>query len=383
MVNSIKSIIPYFISAGEPSGDILASELVIALNNISDDFVPYGICGKAMVEVGVNPIGFNDTIAVMGFFEVLKKLWDINLFIQKVLHYIDRINPAFAILVDSPGFHFVLAKELKKRGIKVIEYVAPQVWAWGHHRVKRLSQLFDMILGILPFEEEFFKGRGIKNFYYVGTPHLDRAMNAQDLKPIFKIEDNAPVVSFFPGSRVSEVVSIMPIFLKVIQYIRNKNLKAHIYVSVAQSLKINLENRYAEEAKNLNFYFIRGKSVDLMKTSDVAVVTSGTATLECAFCKTPMVVVYKMNHLTYFLARSLVKLDYISLVNFMACKKIVSEYIQYFSISTLAEEVISFMLDEDKRISMIKEFNKLESKVRCNTSINAARLVVKYLNTSC
>ena len=172
-----------FISVGEHSGDLLASDLVLSLKDRFSKISFFGMTGDALQSAGVESIGSIDELSVMGFVEVLKKLPDLLALEKRILAAVDRRQPEFAILVDFPGFHFRLAEQLKLRGVKVIQYVAPKVWAWGEGRVAKLRKDFDLVLGIFPFEAGYFAEKGV-NFRYIGSPHKDR-MN----KVIVKRED--------------------------------------------------------------------------------------------------------------------------------------------------------------------------------------------------
>ncbi len=385
----------YFISGCEPSGDLLAADLVQALAARGIQGAT-GIAGPAMRSAGVAPMAAMEDFAVMGFVEVLKHLPRLKLLEMELLEKIRRVKPRFAVLVDYPGFHLRLAEELRRMGIPVIQYVAPQLWAWGEHRTERLRRVTDLVLGIMPFEEEFFQGRGV-NFQYVGTPQVDRAQRAIGDAKHFGFTGSGGKVGFFPGSRVSEVSRILP----KVQEIRASLLKDHpeaeVAVSVAPSLPFTPfrvlfsdDTAFDKAEKDLAAHgvasdpvhktvFARGNSLGLMKTVDAALVTSGTATLECALALTPMAVIYVTSPMTYRMARRVVKLPYISLVNLVAGRSLVQEYIQHFDPADAAKSLWRLATDQESRGALRREFESLFARVRGEPGKHAAQTIQVFM----
>ena len=232
---SNKARIECFISVGEFSGDLLAAQLVKELRSQIPQIKFSGIAGKEMAKEGVEQIVSMDVLNVMGLFDVLQKAAEIKIVEKRILAYLDRINPKVAILVDYPGFHFRLAEQLKMRGIKVVQYIAPKLWAWGASRVVKLRKDFDLVMGIFPFEAEFFRSRGVQ-FEFVGCPHLKRLEKIPYSHKELGLRADSPVVAMLPGSRESEVRRILPIMLTLKKNLANSKPNIQFCIPVAANL---------------------------------------------------------------------------------------------------------------------------------------------------
>ncbi len=372
-----------FISAGEPSGDLLAGELLVALKKILPDLEAFGICGPRMRAAGAEELFGIEKLSVMGFVEVLKHLPYIKRLEFSLLTEIERRQPAIAILVDYPGFHLRLAESLKMRGIYVFQYVAPQLWAWGEKRTEKLKACTDEVLGIMPFEEEFFRTRAV-NFRYVGTPQVDRAKGAVRDRRRFALGD-AAVIGFFPGSRPGEVSRLLPRMLAIRSALRRLDPTLRFAISAAPHLPLALFERLLDtpiealEGQTVHILgdtvLVQGQSIDLMKSCEAALVTSGTATLECALVKTPMAVIYVMQNLSYQLAKRFVKLPYISLVNLVAGKGLVREFIQDFAAEEAATELLQLARPGNHREAQSDGLTALDARLQGDLAEHAAAAV--------
>ena len=376
-----------FISAGEPSGDLLAAELVQQLWQQWTDAEIFGICGPHMRTAGIEAIYGIEDLSVMGFVEVLKHLPILKHLEFSLLEQIDRFQPDLAILVDYPGFHLRLGEALRQRGIYVIQYVAPQLWAWGEKRTQQLRRATDEVLGIIPFESKFFCDRDV-NYHYVGTPQVDRAKLAQANRPLFKMSHQL-TIGFFPGSRPSEIRRLLPKILQIRSELRVINPNYRFAISMAPNLRGELFEEIlglplgtsSYDGDNLAVFeqgdtvLVRGKSLDLMKSCDSALVTSGTATLECALTGTPMAVVYVMQPLTYLIAKRYVKLPYISLVNLVAEEALVREFIQDFPPIEAAAELSRLAEPGAYRDEKREQLSILHGAVTGDLAAHAARAI--------
>ena len=377
-----------FVSAGEPSGDLLAGELLEHLKILLPQARFFGICGARMRAAGCEELFSIDELSVMGFVEVLKHLSTIKRLEFSLLEEIEIRQPDFAILVDYPGFHLRLADELKLRGTFVFQYVAPQLWAWGEKRSKKLKAVTDEVLGIMPFETDFFRERGV-NYTYVGTPQVDRALNASDDRSRFGLKVDDTLVGFFPGSRKSEIQRLLPRMLEARECLRKRDRQLRFVLSAAPNLPLTLfaslldvnltEPLIASDGLKV-FEFgdttlVQGQSIHLMKCSDAAVVTSGTATLECALVNTPMAVAYVMQGLSYQLAKHFVKLPHISLVNLVADYGLVKEFVQNFQGEELAEELLLLIRNADYRAKKKAEMRALDAKLKGGLAQRAAATI--------
>lgn len=360
-------------------------------------FVPYGITGRAMQQAGVQSMASIDEFSVMGVAEVAKKLPALLQLESRLLYLIERLQPKFAVLVDNPGFHIRFAEQLRLRGIKVIQYVAPKLWAWGEGRAAALRENFQMVLGILPFEEAFFKTRQIP-YTYVGSPLKDRISKVIVQRDSLGISQDRPVIACLPGSRPSEVSRNLRTILAIKHRLERDIPDALFIVPVSGNMtvpqvagyimgpqdclvkKSPVDSVLATETWNVHgIHFISGMSLELMAIADAAIVASGTATLECALLGTPMVVIYTMNELTYQVARRAVKIPYVSLVNLMAGRHLVTEYIQNFSIDDIAHELIALLRDKVKRQSTLAAFEDIrDSLTGAAAQTAAAKIAAEF-----
>ena len=389
----------YFISAGEYSGDLLGAELVLALRQVFPKLSPIGVVGPSMQKVGVVPIATINDFNVMGFYEVAKNLGRLRLIEQRIIHAVEISKPNFAILIDFPGLHFRLAEAFKARGIEVIQYVAPKLWAWGAGRMDRLVRDFDLVLGVLPFEEEFFVKNNV-NYKYIGTPQMDRADRVVVTKESLGLPVKRPVIALLPGSRMTEITKILPHLRNIRNSLDTKVRGALYVVPVPPSLNIKevvgaLSGHEAKAPARIlglgpiaiecdGMYFTEGMSLELMGAADVAVVASGTATLECALVDTPMVVVYVVDDLTYTIAKGALKVPYVSLVNLLAGKKVVSEHIQKIDANSVASEVAELLGNGTARLDMLKVFKQIRGTLQSDAASRAAAAIAAHAghNTS-
>jgi lipid-A-disaccharide synthase len=395
---SSKKIDSYFISAGEHSGDLLGADLVLALREKMPKLTAFGVTGSAMQNAGVEEIASIDELSVMGVVEVARKLPQLKMLETRLLHWIDQWDPKFAVLIDNPGFHLRLAEQLKMRGVRVFQYVAPKIWAWGESRAPQIRDAFDMVLGILPFEEAFFRERGIP-YTYVGSPLKDRIDKVMIRRESLGLPMNRPVVACLPGSRPSEIRLNLPTLQAVRKLIARDLPDALFVVPVSQNLSIeDMTSALAfggvqpvatplpaggelavESWECEGLRFVAGMSLELMAAADAAIVASGTATLECALLGTPLVVVYKMNEFTYQIAKRAVKVAHVSLVNLMAGRGLVREFIQDFAPAEVAAEVLSLLRDQAKRKAIRDSFDDIRERLKGAAADSAASVITGFM----
>ncbi|MCX6124941.1 MAG: lipid-A-disaccharide synthase [Proteobacteria bacterium] len=379
------------ISAGEFSGDLLAAELVHSLMREFPQFWIFGITGPNMESVGVHSIATTAELSVMGVVEVARKICEIKHLELRILTWIDRVKPKFAVLVDFPGFHFRLAEQLKMRGIPVFQYVAPKVWAWGKGRIPALQRDFTKVLGILPFEAEFFKEHQVP-YEYVGSPHWDRVSKIEMTPADLGFPPDRPIIAFLPGSRMSEMARILPEMVKIRAELQKKLPHAMFVIPLAASIKWAevsgilgnpvVENEgHGSGFKAAGFHWISGGSLELMKVARVAVLASGTATLECAIVGTPMVVLYVMNDFSYWLARRAVSVKWASLVNLLMNEEVVKEHLQFINPLMIAEEVFDLAQDSLGRRRMQVKFAELAQGLLPGAAATAARIIRTQLSS--
>ena len=331
----------------------------------------------------------------MGFTDVIKHLPHIKRLESELLVHIERRRPDVAILVDYPGFHMRLAESLKKLGIKVVQYVAPQLWAWGENVQSDSSESLTWFWVSCLLKKSFFLKRGV-HYRYVGTPQIDRVARMQMDPRFSELPTGEKLLGFFPKS-VGEVTRILPKMKELRENLRARSEKPKFVVSVAPSVGAEAfrpmlkESEYPDFEKALSdsgIYrsgdtsFVKGSSLALMARVDAALVASGTATLECALSQTPMAVAYVMTSLSYQIAKRLVKLPHISLVNLVADQGLIREFIQDFSIEELSDHVYSLLFDAALRARLDQGFLDLKQKLKSDLAANASREILGWLEAS-
>jgi lipid-A-disaccharide synthase len=311
----------------------------------------------------------------MGFVEVIKNLRTILGNISFCKKDITTFQPDCLVLIDYPGFNMRIASHAKKEGIKVIYYISPQIWAWNQKRAYKIKRIVDRMLTILPFEQEFYARFGME-VDYVGHPLLDAIENNR-----FEIDEakfrsvhqlgERPLVLILPGSRKQEVEEMLPVMLKQISHFS----EYQFVVGAAPSFTAEFFSHYLSAYPELKVVY--QNTYQLMQFAHAAIVTSGTATLETALFKTPMVVCYRGSFLSYHIARWLVKVNYISLVNLIADREVVKELIQQeFTEGLLRSELGKLLKDRDYRSKMLDSFEVLIGKLGKGASENAASIIV-------
>jgi lipid-A-disaccharide synthase len=314
--------------AGEASGDMHASGVVRELRRKNPALEVFGMGGECMRQEGMDLTVHMSHMAFMGFVEVVRHLRTIYR-VQKALELeMDRRRPDVVLLIDYPGFNLRFAQLARNRGIPVLYYVSPQVWAWHGGRVKKMKRLIDKMHVIFPFEVKIYEAEGIP-VEFVGHPLVER-LSVQSTKQEFfgrqRLSPQKKVLGLFPGSRAQEIARILPTMVKTADVLQ-KLLDLQVAVGVAPNLGTDALAPYL--AGHSSIRMVENATYDLMHHADAAIVTSGTATLEAGWFGTPMAIVYKTSPLTYEIGRRLVDVRFIGLVNIVAGRGIVPEFIQH------------------------------------------------------
>lgn len=335
------------IVTGEASGDLHGANLVKAMlrQNPSLSFV--GMGGEELAGAGVEILFDAKKVSVVGVAEVVSHLPDIFKAQNLLKKHLTESPPDLLIIIDLPDFNLMLAKKAKKLGIPVFYYICPQVWAWRSGRVKTIAKLVDTAGVILPFEEAFFRKRGVEA-NYVGHPLLDTVdvtENRTEFLQRYAINENSTCIGLLPGSRIREISFLLPTFLegaKILQERVENRLTFLVPLASTITEAELLQHGIEKYRKYIDIHIVKSARYNMMASCDSVVAASGTVTLELALLNTPMVVTYKLSPFTYMLGKLLVKLDYFSLVNLIAEKEIVPELLQ----DQVTPEAIASMLNE-------------------------------------
>jgi len=370
------------IVAGEASGDIHAANLVKAIRNLNQDIRFFGLGGIKMKEADVELFYNLTDLAVVGFVEVIKNFNKFRRIFLDLLNKIDEIKPHAVILIDYPGFNLRLAKELKKRNLKVIYYISPQVWAWGINRIKKIKRYVDKIIVILKFEEELYYNAGV-DVSFVGHPLLDIVSPTQSKEEFLKnnnLSDNNLTICLLPGSREKEIQRILPIMLQTAKMLHEQICHIQFLVIKSHTLSQEIFTNYIQNYK-LPIKTIENNTYNCLNACDFAIVASGTATLETAILKKPMVILYKISFFTWLLLRHMVKIPYVGLVNVMAGKKIIPEYIQYNCLAKkIAPAVLEILTNKETCAKIKSDLETVNSLLGSPGSSNrAAKIILDLL----
>jgi lipid-A-disaccharide synthase len=367
----------YFIIAGERSGDLHGANLLNEIRKLDQNTFARGIGGRFLKEAGMEVLQDYSELAIMGFTDVLEKLGQIRRAKKLVVNDLKLNRPDCLILIDYGGFNLRMAQAAKELGIKVFYYIPPKVWAWNTSRVKKLKEYTDRIFVILPFEKEFYASHGIE-VDYVGNPVLD-AVAAFRPSEDFRIRnklDEKPIIAILPGSRKSEIESSLFRVLSILPAYPD-----HLFVVAGVD---NLPQSYYNNfRRNGRVDIVYEQTYDLLRNAEMAVVTSGTATLETALFRVPQVVVFATGTITYWLARFFVKIKFISLVNLIAGRKVVAELIQSnFTPADLRVELADINPGLPGRDEMLQGYEEVIEKLGIpGASERCAKLILESLNS--
>ena len=376
----------YYIIAGEASGDLHGSNLIKELQLLDRQASIRCWGGDKMQATGATLVKHYKHLAFMGFVEVIKNLRTIFKNLDYCKKDILAHKPDALILIDYPGFNLRIAEWAKQQGIKVIYYISPQVWAWKESRVKGIKKNVDKMLVILPFEKEFYK-KWQYEVEYVGHPLVkvidefkDQYFNSASIyKTVALPNDGVNLIALLPGSRKQEILKKLPIMLQVSRHFPDY----HFVVAKAPGLDESFYNELLSSYKNVSS--VVNKTYELLSQSKAALVTSGTATLETALFNVPEVICYKGNAISFQIAKWLIKIKYICLVNLIMDKEVVKELIQEeLIVDNITTELNKILFDVTKQAQIQKDYNDLKLLLSKggNASANAANSVYKYLLTT-
>jgi lipid-A-disaccharide synthase len=371
------------IVAGEASGDLLGSHLIQALKSKRSDIEFVGIAGPKMMGEGAQSLFPIERLSVRGYVEVIKHLYGLLKLRRQLLNHFLTNRIDLFIGIDAPDFNFWLEKKLKNKGIKAIHYVSPSVWAWRKNRIKKIKHAVSHILALFPFEPALYQDAGIP-VTYVGHPLADMLPMEPDTagaREGLKLKSSALVIAMLPGSRQSEVQQHAELFVKTAKLIYADYPDAIFLVPlITRETRQIFELAIFHENESLPIQILFGHAHDAMEAADVVIVASGTATLEAALLKKPMVITYRMSKISWQILKRMRLQPYVGLPNILAEKFVVPELLQDDSTPEKLAEATMKLMSDTAYISEIKaEFTKIHHSLKQNTAEKAANAILAHL----
>ena len=371
--------------AGEASGDLLASHLIAALKQQLPEAVFFGIGGPKMQAQGFDAWWPLEKLAVMGYVDALKNYREIAGIRSRLKKRLLDLRPDIFIGVDAPDFNLGLETDLKDAGIKTIHYVSPSIWAWRGGRIKKIARAVNRVLALFPMEPPLYQKAGIP-VTYVGHPLADiipLETSKQAVREALQMSREAPVFALLPGSRRGEVGMLADTYVQTARLIRERLPTALFVVPLAtRETRLQFEEAiYRQQAADLPFRLLFGHAQDALGAADVSLVASGTATLEAALIKRPMVITYKIAGASYWIMKRMAYQPFVGLPNILAGREVVPEILQdQATPENLAEALIKLYEDKDNARAVAEAFTDIHLQLRQNTAEKAANAVIECLN---
>jgi lipid-A-disaccharide synthase len=357
--------IPLLLSAGEASGDMYAARLATALKQRLDVAL-FGMGGPQMRAAGVEIIADYSEVSVVGITEVLKRLPSLMRAMRHLVDEAERRRPPLAILTDFPGFHLRLARKLRRKGIRNVYYICPQFWAWRPWRANLVRRRFALALCIFPFEEKFYTDAGVP-VKFIGHPlvgNVKPTLTREEFCRKYGLLEGPAIITILPGSRRGEIAHHVPVLVEALKEIREA-ISDRLELVVAVAPGLNLEQLKAMFPAQWQVKFVEQDTYNAVAAADLAIVSSGTATVETALLGKPMIVVYRLSPLTANLAKPLVRTKYFSMVNLIAGRPVVPELIQDgFTAQRVAEEVAKLLSPSEDGRRHVEEMCRDLAEVR-------------------
>jgi lipid-A-disaccharide synthase len=373
--------------AGEASGDTLGADLINALHRLAPDTEFFGVAGPKMQAAGCEVWEPSESLAVMGLFEVLRDLPRLVRLLARIRNRFLAARPDVFVGIDAPDTNLRLARRLHAAGIPTVQYVSPQVWAWRQGRARSMRESVDLVLCLLPFEKRFYDAQGIRA-EFVGHPLADAipmTVDRRSARNTLGVDPNAQVVALLPGSRRGEVSRLAQDFAATARWLTAQ--RPHL-VFVAPMASLAAREIFARELKlhapGVDVLLIDGQAQTALIAADVVMVASGTASLEAALCKRPMVVVYRLGAMTVWLLRrlNLVKTKFFAQPNLLADRRVVGEYFQDEIVpESIGAELLMWLDDAERRSGLEAEFSQIHAGLRRDAGTRAAQAVIALLES--
>ena len=372
--------------AGEASGDLLASHLMAALKAKLPDAVFYGIGGPKMQALGFDAWWPMEKLAVMGYVDALKHYREISGIRRQLKKRLLDIRPDIFIGVDAPDFNLGLETDLKSAGVKTIHYVSPSIWAWRGGRIKKIARAVDRVLALFPMEPPLYEKERIP-VTYVGHPLADiipLVTNMLAVREKLSMPKDVPVFAMLPGSRKGELEMMAGTFVQTAKIIRERFLPNALFIVPLTTRETRLQFEmaiYQQQAGEVPFRLLFGHAQDALGAADVSLVASGTATLEAALIKRPMVITYKIAKLSYWIMKRMAYQAFVGLPNILAGRSVVPEILQDEATpENLAEALVKLYEDKENAEAVAEAFTEIHLQLRQNTAEKAANAVIECLN---
>lgn len=370
------------ILSGEASGDLHAANLINELKSINPSLQFYGMGGDKMRQAGVDIIQDYNQLAVVGLTEVIRHFPTIYRAFKTIQKFIETQKPDLVILVDYPGFNLRMAKVAKKNNCKVFYYISPQLWAWHQSRVNIIKKYVDEIAVVFPFEVDFYKRFDV-DAHFIGHPlakTVKPTYPVNETKKILDFNPNAnPIIGIMPGSRRGEIKRLTLPMLQAALLLKQKFPQAQFVLPLAPSRRPEDLQPYLQQV-NLEVKVIAGHTYDVINVCDALMVASGTATLEVGLLAKPMVLVYKVSALTYFIGRLLIKIPFLGICNIIANKPVVKELIQQDATpENIAKEIEKIMEDQNYHETMLMELTNIKKSLNESKSEDIQNVLQKLL----
>jgi lipid-A-disaccharide synthase len=373
--------------AGEASGDTLGADLIHALRRLVPDAQFFGIAGPKMHRAGCEVWEPAESLAVMGLFEIVRHLPRLLRLRARVRTLFLAARPDVFVGIDSPEFNLRLARDLRVAGIPTVQYVSPQVWAWRQSRARSIHESVDAVLCLLPFEKRFYDAHGMRA-EFVGHPLADAIPMTPDrpsARRALGIDANARLVALLPGSRRGEVARLAEEFAATARWLAAQRPELKFIAPMATAVVREIFSQaLARHAPAVDVRLIEGQAQTALIAADVVMVASGTASLEAALCKRPMVVVYRLGALTAWVLRrlSLVKSKFFAQPNLLADRCVVGEYFQEEIIpESIGAELLMWLDDAERRTALEVEFARIHADLRRDAGLRAAQAILELVKS--
>jgi len=367
--------------AGEASGDTLGADLIVAMRRLIPESVFFGIAGPKMQAAGCEIWEPSESLAVMGLFEIVRDLPRLVRLQARIRGRFLSVKPDVFVGIDAPEFNLRLSRDLRAAGIPTVQYVSPQVWAWRQGRARSIHESVDLVLCLLPFEQRFYDEHGMPA-EFVGHPLADAIPMTPDRRAArlaLGVDLDAAVVALLPGSRRGEVTRLAKDFAETARWLAAQRPQLKFIAPMASAVtRDSFAQALALHAPGIEVKLIDGQAQTALIAADVALIASGTATLEAALCKRPMVVVYRLGTLSAWVLRrlNLVKSRFFAQPNLLADRRVVGEYFQEEIVpESIGAELLMWLDDAERRGALEQEFSRIHAELRRDAGARAARAI--------